>query len=1211
MLIGARDYVPGTQSNTAQVRSNETDLVETNDTATVSVRVLEHDVAITKTADNPTPPLGGLVTYTIRVTNFGPDTAEVLDVYDVVTEGSSTFVSGIATQGKVVPEALPPFYLPGAPAPARLWTIPLLPVGATETLTLVERVTSLGRLTNTAATDAGLHLDRSPSNDGDRFPDNNFASTTVEVQSTADVAITKRVSEATPRVGDPVTFTVTATNHGPNDATGVQVSDSLPVGLTWQSVTPSQGHYDPTTGAWTVGTLATGAAATLDLTARVDQAGALTNVATKTVADQFDPNPSNNAGGVTLTGLPSADIQVRKTVTNPAPDVDDDITFTLTVTNAGPTAASGVQVTDLLPAGLTLVRATPSQGTYTATTGVWDIGGLANGAHVTLDLVATVTQAGLFTTLATKTAQGEDDPVSTNNAAGVILNGQEADLQVVTSADQTTPTVGQPVTVTETVTNSGPSAASGVQVTTPLPGGLTFVDATPSQGTYNPSTGVWDLGTLASAGAGATAVLTLTARVDAAGTLHAATRAQSVQLDPNPTNDRGSLTVVGQVRADLTIAKHTEAQEVRPGTPLTYTIVVTNQGPSAVTGARVTDPLSHFLTDVTWTCTASPGSRCPAAGTGPIAVLVDLLPGGTVTFTLQALVAVTATGVLINQATVTGPEGTVDVMPDNNLAAEILVVTAPELQPPAGVKTVETTGLPTLTWRVVWLNPANTAPLRLRVFDPIPVVTTYIDGSVTCVARGQSTVEHCAFDAATNQLVTEGLVGADPGATTEAQATNAVVITFQTTVLPGVTQVANQALAHWDATSNGTVDDDISAGQVPAQTGTTLEEREPTVATLPALACLFQQRLLALMVPASTPSEGAGDGDASTADAAVDEGVDRLLALGAAADFGLTTPLDDTTVAGTALTLAAVPVAGTGATVSQPAAIRLVNGSPTETVDVVEHVGSKTERVPAGKAHVSVTADGVVVELPTTALVTTDTLHLDRVHATDAPAPQPGAAVSPLVAVALESGQTAFRAPIILSLPYRDIDHDGVVDATSPPLPALDLTVWRFDAARQRWVQLPEARVFTAFRVLRVATAQTGLYGVFQAADGNMGLAGTSAPAPTPPLSAGAQGSGWQDIGVVTTFPFLVPFNTTALPDGTYAVRVSCATQVAALAAVQDTPASTTPGGGASGGGGCSLRPGGGWSRATALDAVGHLGVPLVVLLVLWIWRRPRCARRR
>jgi hypothetical protein len=147
--------------------------------------------------------------------------------------------------------------------------------------------------------------------------------------------------------------------------------------------------------------------------------------------------------------------------------------------------------------------------------------------------------------------------------------------------------------------------------------------------------------------------------------------------------------------------------------------------------------------------------------------------------------------------------------------------------------------------------------------------------------------------------------------------------------------------------------------------------------------------------------------------------------------------------------------------------------------------------------------------------------------------------------------------------------------------------------------------------VLRVATAQTGLYGVFQAADGNMGLAGTSAPAPTPPLSAGAQGSGWQDIGVVTTFPFLVPFNTTALPDGTYAVRVSCATQVAALAAVQDTPASTTPGGGASGGGGCSLRPGGGWSRATALDAVGHLGVPLVVLLVLWIWRRPRCARRR
>ena len=178
-------------------------------------------------------------------------------------------------------------------------------------------------------------------------------------------------------------------------------------------------------------------------------------------------------------------------------------------------------------------------------------------------------------------------------------------------------------------------------------------------------------------------------------------------------------------------------------------------------------------------------------------------------------------------------------------------------------------------------------------------------------------------------------------------------------------------------------------------------------------------------------------------------------------------------------------------------------------------------------------------------------------------------------------------------------------------LPELVLTAWVFDAASGSWVRLPEARVLTAFNALRVATTQTGLYGVFRAADGSTGLAGTSGPASPGPQSATAQGSGWQDIGVVTTFPFLVPVNTTTLPNGTYEVRAVCATTPAELRAAAGSAPTTstvlrTSGGG--GGGGCSLRPGGGWSRATALDAVGNLGVPLVVLLVLglWVWRRPR-----
>jgi uncharacterized repeat protein (TIGR01451 family) len=74
------------------------------------------------------------------------------------------------------------------------------------------------------------------------------------------------------------------------------------------------------------------------------------------------------------------------------------------------------------------------------------------------------------------------------------------------------------------------------------------------------------------------------------------------------------------------------------GGTLTYTIVATNNGPSAVTGATVADLLPAELTGATWTCAASAGSACPASGTGNINATVDLLSGGTATFTLTATV---------------------------------------------------------------------------------------------------------------------------------------------------------------------------------------------------------------------------------------------------------------------------------------------------------------------------------------------------------------------------------------------------------------------------------------------------------------------------------------------------------------------------------------------------------------------------------------------
>src|SRR5262249_39825899 len=154
----------------------------------------------------------------------------------------------------------------------------------------------------------------------------NTASAT-ETPQGADLAVSKTVSDATPNVGDTITFTVTLTNAGPDPATNVTVHDLLPSGLTFVSATPSQGTYNSTSGAWSVGTVTTSTPQTLTIQARVVSPNALTNTANISHSDQFDPDTTNNSDSATESPQ-HADLAVRKAVSNARPNVGDTITFT-------------------------------------------------------------------------------------------------------------------------------------------------------------------------------------------------------------------------------------------------------------------------------------------------------------------------------------------------------------------------------------------------------------------------------------------------------------------------------------------------------------------------------------------------------------------------------------------------------------------------------------------------------------------------------------------------------------------------------------------------------------------------------------------------------------------------------------------------------------------------------------------------------------------
>src|ERR1019366_6637024 len=116
--------------------------------------------------------------------------------------------------------------------------------------------------------------------------------------------------------------------------------------------------------------------------------------------------------------------------------------------------------------GLSFVSAPPSGATtYDPVTGAWNIGSLVNGANGTLSIVATATGTNAVTNTATKTAEAQPDPVAANNSAPSTVTGQSADIALAKIVNNPTPNLGSNVTFTVTVTDNGPSSATGVVVT--------------------------------------------------------------------------------------------------------------------------------------------------------------------------------------------------------------------------------------------------------------------------------------------------------------------------------------------------------------------------------------------------------------------------------------------------------------------------------------------------------------------------------------------------------------------------------------------------------------------------------------------------------------------------------------------------------------------------------------------------------------------------
>ena len=267
-----------------------------------------------------------------------------------------------------------------------------------------------------------------------------------------DLSLTMAVDTTPQMIGNNLVFPIIVTNAGPDAATNVTVRNLLPAGLTYVSDN-GLGTYDSGTGIWTVGTLASGAGAALEVTATIATAGAKINYAEVWSADQFDPNstPANNStteddyDSVTVTPITTTGLSITNIVNNPTPNVGSNVVFTITVSNFSASNATGVQVNTTFPAGLDFVSSAPSTAA-----GDLNIGTLNSGVSTTFIVTARVSSSG------TKNFQAvvSSNQFSSNSATATVnpVSSTQADLSLSQSWVRS-PNAADRVNLLITVTN--------------------------------------------------------------------------------------------------------------------------------------------------------------------------------------------------------------------------------------------------------------------------------------------------------------------------------------------------------------------------------------------------------------------------------------------------------------------------------------------------------------------------------------------------------------------------------------------------------------------------------------------------------------------------------------------------------------------------------------------------------------------------------------
>ncbi len=490
---------------------------------TASVYTKKADVTITNTANHSTLNVGDNGTFTIRVTNNGPDRANI-QITDLLSQLPAGFTAGTPSTGSYNPTT-------------GVWTITNLATGTANAATLVfSGVIQAAQAGTTIINHATATMTEYPQTV--TIPD-----ASIYVKK-ADVTLSQTGSY----YQDTVTFIVTASNNGPDTATNIKISDVIPSGLTGVTVTPSIGTYDSNTGIWTIPELLNGAFATLNISGTGFPQSTIENNAN--ITDQTEYNTEIAKNNVFNIYIPLIDLRVRNyewfSGRNDNYNYNEAPPYVSYVRNYGPDDASNITIQYKIGDGFTYMGyllwsgvdwASYDEETKTLT---YHINYLPNGCLARIIIYLQIKDTGIQTPNLTTNASliavdQHEEGTQANYETRKLTVANAADIEVTQNTILYDP-INQTAIITIHAKNNGPNDATGINITNLIPEGLTYSSHTSGED-YNPTTGIWNVGELKNQATRTIQIYTNVITTTGTITNYAIKTAPTTPYDWNPSNN--------------------------------------------------------------------------------------------------------------------------------------------------------------------------------------------------------------------------------------------------------------------------------------------------------------------------------------------------------------------------------------------------------------------------------------------------------------------------------------------------------------------------------------------------------------------------------------------------------------------------------------------------------------------------------------------------